>query len=141
MISDETKKCDDELAAAKRKIKKLEKQNAEFQQTIDELKKRRKLEVYALRFLNLITELDKQEKLLKDSSGEYECINAVDFRNQLNIMQVDVNESLRVFRELGWIITDANAYTTTRRVNGKVKRVIAFKTAMDNLLRDLWERV
>jgi predicted RNase H-like nuclease (RuvC/YqgF family) len=130
-----------DLSAAKRKIQALKKSGTELEKELETSKKQRKLEVYVIRFLNVICDLDEQKKIFKDAGGEYECVKAVDFRNQLTSMKVNVNETLGIFRALGWILTDKNAYTTTRRVDGKIQRVIAFKSATDSLLRELCKRV
>lgn len=130
------------IAKSKKAIEVLEKKNRELERQLKQSgDRKRKLEVYISRFLKVIQDLDEQNKIYEDGSGEYECCRAEDFKEELKKMKVNVNETLKVFRELEFIRTDKGAYTTTRRIEGKVQRVIAYRVEKDRLLRELWEKV
>lgn len=104
------------------------------------IQKQRKVVRYLEIFLNVINTLTHDNKIMKDSTKKYLCILPSAFRNEIDKLDVDVNEALNILRNLQLIQTDQGAFTTTKRVEKKMRRVIAVKITMLNTFVKLWNR-
>lgn len=110
--------------------------NAIKEKTSDKVKV---LIIYIERFLRTVVNLKKKNLLWTDDPRKFGCFEPKIFKDELSRLG-DLQESLRIFRDLNLIECDKNSFTTAKNINRKSKRVIAVNKSLFNKILELYNK-
>lgn len=97
-----------------------------------------KVNKYIRDYLAAFNSVLESNKYYKDSDGECILIDPKVFKDILKeICTGNVDNELKVYRDLNFIIAEKNRFTTRRKIKGRTQRFIATKIATIRRLRDL----